>query len=315
MVESYTDEVTIPDLLEAPGYGLLDNVTWVPGDSAGHWRGGIFWDVDCYESSPTISACFDGGPADVTAKTATWGRDQRGARAFTVFDRWDCSPVGRGLTQDDLADGQNAALRALSVSAAYTVESVFWSGNVGNTPAKVFPNLITISSSPVVTGTRGLITLQPSATLITGGLDVTEGLGLLEDALADCYHGRGWIHVPKILVSSLAQANLVTERGGKLYTYAGNLVVCGRGYDHTLGPNGVTNPAGVTQMYATSPVFAIKDTPRSFNLTQTFDRNVNTVEAIAEQTYLLGWHCCLIGVTVTTGGVEAGEVAGPAAAA
>lgn len=315
MVEVYTSEVTVPELLESPGYGLLENVTWIPGDGAGHWRGGIQYDADCYASSPTVSACFDGGPTEIADKAATWEHDTRGARAFTVFDEWDCPPVGRGLSLDDLNDARDKALRALSASAAFTVERVFWSGDVGNTPAQVFPNLVTISATPVVTGTRGLITLQPAGTLITGGLDVVEGLGLLEEAVAECYHGRAWIHVPSVLLPALSAKNLCYERNGRLFTYAGNRIIVGRGYDSSVGPNGSANATGVTQMYATSPVFAIKDTPRAFGPVESLDRSVNTLKMIAEQTYLLGWHCCLIGVTVTMGGEEAGEVAGPAAAA
>ncbi len=305
MVESYTAEVTVPDLLEAPGYGLFDNVTWLPGDPAGHWQGGIQWDADCYASSPTISACFDGGPAEIAAKAATWEHMTRGARAFTVFDQWDCAPVGRGLTENDLASGRDAALRALSASAPFTAERVFWTGAVGNSPAIVYPNLTAISATPVVTGTRDLIVLQPAGVNITGTVDVVEGLGLLEEAVAECYHGQAWIHVPSILVPALSAQNLCYVRNGRLITYAGNRVIVGRGYQ---------SDGATARMIATSPVFGIKSTPRAFGPVESFDRGVNTLEMIAEQNYLFGWHCCLIAVTVTTGGEEAGAVADDAAA-
>ncbi len=299
-------EVTVPDLLTAPTYGLLDNVTWIPADEAGHWQGGIFWDADCYASSPTISACFDGGPSEIAPKAATWEHMTRGARPFTVFDRWDCAPVGRGLTLDDLERGRTKALQALAASGPFSVERVFWSGDVGNTPAKVYPNLIDISDTPVVTGTRGLITLQPSGVAITGTVDVVEGLARLEAEVAECYHGQAWIHVPAVALPALAAQNLVREKNGKLYTPANNLVIVGRGYDVTASTT--------TQLVATSPVFGIKSTPRAFGPVESFNRSVNTLEMIAEQTYVLGWHCCLITVSVTIGGETAGSVGDAAAA-
>lgn len=318
MVESYTAEVIVPDLLEAPGYGLLDNVTWIPGDPAGHWQGGIQYDAYCYASSPTISACFDGGPTEIADKAATWEHMTRGSRPFTVFDQWDCPPVGRGLTAAVLDDARDRAIRALAASAAFSVERVFWSGDVGNSPAKVYPNLIDINDTPIVTGTNGLITLQPSGTNVTGIVDVVEALGTLESLVAECYHGRAWIHVPSILLPALVAQNLCYERGGKLYTYAGNLVIVGRGYDITQAPDEITHPApqvpgAHAHMIATSPVFGIKSTPRSFGPVESFDRSVNTMKMIAEQTYILGWHCCLISVGVTLGGEAAGSVGDAAA--
>src|SRR5690606_13807865 len=105
---------------------------------------------------------------------------------FTVFDQWDCPPVGRGLTAAALDDARDRAIRALAASAAFSVERVFWSGDVGNSPAKVYPNLIDINDTPIVTGTNGLITLQPSGTNVTGIVDVVEALGTLESLVAEC---------------------------------------------------------------------------------------------------------------------------------
>ncbi len=305
MTEVYSHEVTVPDLFDAPGYGLLDNVVWLTGDADGHWRGGIQYEADCPSSLPTISECFPSAPGDIADKADTWDHVFRGSRAFTIFGEWSCSPAGQGLTLSDLESGRTKALRALAMSSPRAVERVFWTGSVSNSPAVVYPNLN--KTTQVLDGAGQGIVLQPSATVITGTKDVVEALGKLEDAVASCYDGRAWIHVPSILIASLAGQGLVFERGGKLYTTAGNRVIIGRGYDDTVGPDGGTN-SGVTQMWATSPVFGLKDTPQSFGPVESFDRNVNTMKYIAEQTFILGWTCCLIGVTVTLGGEVAGTV-------
>lgn len=311
MTETYTSEITVPDLLEYAGYGLLDNVVWLSPDEAGHWQAGVQYDADCPAATVTISTCFP-AVTGVAPKEATWEHVTRGARPFTIYDEWDCSPPGRGLNLEALENGRTTALWALAASAQRSAERVFWTGQTLNAPGIVYPNLVT--QSQVLDGTNRIV-LQPSGALITGGLDVVEGMGQLESAAADCYRGRVWIHVPTVLVAALAAKSLIVEKSGKLYTPAGNRIIIGSGYPATVGPDGAENAAGVTQMWATSPVFGIKGTPRSWNATDSLDRNINTLKFIAEQTYLLGWHCCLIGVTVTIGGEEAGEVAGPAAAA
>lgn len=91
-------------------------------------------------------------------------------------------------------------------------------------------------------------------------------------------------------------------------TANGNRVIFGNGYPSNVGPNGVANTLGRTQMYATSPVFGLRSTPRVFGPVESLDRNVNTFKFIAEQTFLFGWQCCLTGVTVTSGGLGAGLI-------
>lgn len=306
MVETYTTEVTVPDLYATPGYGLLDNVVWLTGDDKGHWRAGIQYEATCAAALPTISPCVSGAPASVTSKAATWSELFRGARPFTLFDEWNCSAPSM---TDLWTIGREKALTALAQSAPVAAELVFQTGLVNNSPAIVYPNLTSLGG-PLRDGT-GRIVLQPALTQappVSGAVDVVEGLDRLEAAWAGCYKGRGWVHVPARLVNALCANTLIIERGGKLYTWAGNQVIIGRGYDHTLGPGLVANPTGVTQLYMTSPVFGLRDTPRAFEPRESFDRGVNTLAFIAEQTYLLGWQCCLLYVNVTTGGEVAGTV-------
>jgi hypothetical protein len=149
--------------------------------------------------------------------------------------------------------------------------------------------------------------LQTAA--VTGAgvvLDPIEGLGILERQLADCYDGVGVIHLPVELLGALNTHNLIERHGAQLRTTAGNLVALGAGYPGT-GPSGQTT-SGALWVYATGAVFAYRSDIRSFPKDQSFDRDINTVKAVAERTYLLGWDCCHFGVPITTAGEPEGTV-------
>ena len=296
--------VTPPDLFESGRFGLYDAVNWFPGPN--HWAGGIQYDADCTESNVIISPCVSGAPSGIT-KSATWSRTTRGSRPFTIYDEADCSAVGDWWTE-----GKTKVLRALGQSGPTQVERTFWTGASGGAPHVIYPNIM--STGPVLDET-GRITLQPSGTAISGvPLDVTEGLNRLEATFGDCYDGIGWVHVPSGLINSLCARGLVyldKNNSNILRTWAGNRVIIGRGYSLTAGPGGTTPPGGSTWMWMTSPVFGIRGPVRNFEPIQSFDRGVNTAKFIAEQTHVLGWTCCRVGVLVTTGGEQAGEPSAP----
>lgn len=294
--------VSPPDAYDAPPYGLFSAINWVTSSDP-HWMGGIQYDADCTEVSVTSSPCVSGAPESATlTKSVTWSHNVRGARPFTVYDRVDCSAPGGGWENEE----QRAQL-ALARSAPTQVEATLWSGSSG-LGAPVFPNLTT--SGPIFDSTNR-ITLQPASTLISGvPLDLTEGLGRLEKALGDCYDGVGVIHVPSQLGPALAARNLCYIKGQQLVTYNGNIVALGRGYPGT-GPDGSTPPSGSIWLRATSRPFGYRGAVRTFTRNESFDRSTNSLQMIAEQTYLIGWTCCLAGVLVTTGGEQAGEPNSP----
>lgn len=297
MADNY-EPLSLPDLFSPAGFGLTSVIEWLTGGP--HWQGGIQYDVDCTEIAVTMMECISGAPAVNPTKSATWARLTRGARPFTLYGEADCSPADG----DWWETGRDRALTALSHAAPTGIERAFWTGQTNSAP--VLPNLTT--TGPIYAGAANILLLQPAATLISGApLDVVEGLGRLEAALGTCYDGRGVIHVPEQLGPALAAQNLCYKEGTRLYTYEDNLVAIGRGYPGT-GPNGGAPPAGSMWMWATGPVFGIRGTPKTFDPVQMLDRSVNTYKVIAEQTFLVGWTCCLIGVLVTTGGEIAGTV-------
>ena len=285
-------------------YGLASAVNWQ--DTPDRWEGGIQWESVCATGSATISPCITGAPPlDPPAKAATWDHTWRGARPFTIFSEVDCSPVGWTWEQARA----NAAQGFLN-GEAFQLERVFQTGTIPGVAAGIImPNLTTAGP---VTDTAQLprVLLQPASVVVSGaGVDVVEGLGILENQLGTCYQGgRGLIHVPLRLASALQAQYLLEERNGVLYTEAGNKVVLGAGYDAGYGPGGVTAPAGFGWMYATGPVFGWRSElrPLGSDPSEVMDRAENTWKLITERTVVLGWDCCLAAVLVTLGGEPAG---------
>jgi hypothetical protein len=280
----------------APSYDLLSTATQLDLADA-HWRMGITWEPLCPESSGTYDPCAavvdnageaDDDVPDPPAKTATTEWQTRAATPFTAYSRIDCSPVGQW---DQLSEtNQQALIR----SESRFVETAFWTGVVAGQEV-VFPHLAADS-----TVEDGADLLQPAATVVAETpLEIASGLGLLEDAMRDCYPGVATIHMPIRIAELASMHDLIEARSGRMFTKIGSKVVIGD-YPGTA-PDGTTDP-GVTWMYATGEVFFMREpTPTRFSIAESFDRNVNTVEVIAERTYVIGWDCCLMAVPILNG--------------
>lgn len=280
----------------APQFDLLSTATPLDLPDA-HWRMGITWEPLCPESSGTYDPCtavIDQGGDVVRApappeKSATTEWQTRAATAFTAYSRIDCSPVGQW---DQLSESNQ---QALIRSEARFVETAFWSGVAGGQTV-VYPHLAADS-----TVEDGSDLLQPAATVVTDTpQEIVIGLGMLEDAMRDCYPGVATIHMPVRLASIAASHDLMTTRSGRAFTTSlGSKVVVGD-YPGTA-PDGTTTE-DVTWMYATGEVFFAREpNPTRFTMAESFDRNVNTVEVIAERTYVIGWDCCLLAIPILNG--------------
>lgn len=281
----------------APSYDLLSTAT--PLDLAdAHWRMGLVWEPLCPESDGTYDPCVAvvsvGGnaePADAPpAKTATTEWSVRGATPFTAYSRIDCSPVG----QWDQLSARNQ--QALIRSEARFVETAFWSGVSGGETV-VFPHL---AADTEVWDGEDL--LQPVATVVDATPQpIHVGIGMLEDAMRDCYPGVATLHMPTRLAALAAEAGLIAPRSGMMFTTSvGSKVIIGD-YPGT-GPTGAPPAASTTWMYATGEVFYARERePHSFRPADVFDRSVNTVEMLAERTYVLGWDCCLMAIPIVNG--------------
>lgn len=295
-------------------YGLLSTATDLTATAPTHWRAGITWQSHCPGADGTYDPCgaltrlgdeADPDVEDAPAKVATSEFLLRGATPFTVYAKFHCSPLGFWDASNQMAT------EALTRVEATEVERIFESGvapRQGGSVETVYPHLR--ADTELVDDTDAL--LQSEAQAITNTpVDVTEGFSRLEAALAECYSGVGVLHVPAILSGEVQARALVQARGSKLTTLMGNRVALGAGYSGAAPDGSVA--AGVAWVYATGAVFYYRSDVTVMEPTATFDRSVNTVEALAERTYLFGWDCCHLAVPIYVGGIPAGEFnsAGP----
>lgn len=272
-------------------YGLLSVARDMTGVFDTHWGAGITYQPLCAATASTFDECLVvtgvGASPEPAVKAATFTSQRRAATPFTVISRKDCSaPTFWNDAPDEVAE-------ALTEGEGWQVERAFWTGNVDSQSGINHPHLQ--ANTPIVTD---LDTLQTAATIVTGvPMDIISGLGLIEQALADCYQGQGVIHVPASLGASLAAWGLIHLDGGRFVTTNGNLVAIGRGYTGT-SPTGVAATPTATWIYATGAVFYARSPLREFSRTEMFDRNTNTLDALAERTYVVGWDCCHLAIPI-----------------
>jgi hypothetical protein len=290
-------------------FGLLSAATDSTATAPQHWRAGITWQSHCPGADGTYDPCqalsAEGAVPDAPLKTPTTEFLLRGATAFTVYAKFQCSPVGFWDTANQLAT------EALTRVEGFEAERIFESGvapRVGGSTETVYPHLQ--ANAELVDDSDAL--LQSSADVITTTpLDATEAFGRIEAALAECYNGVGVLHVPAILSGEIQARALAQARGSQLTTLMGNRVALGAGYSGAAPDGTVTD--SVAWVYATGNVFYYRGEINVMDPNEIFDRSINSVEAMAERTYLFGWDCCHLAIPVYIGGIPAGEYnsAGP----
>lgn len=294
-----------PPTFSPSPYGLLSTVQARYDETDVHWRTGVQWQPLCGDPNSTYDACLavtgtGGAPPTPTTKTVGVDDEPRGGTPFTVYTEFECSPAVFAERAKQQAE------EALTRLESWQVERTFWAG-VAGAQTVAYPHL---AANSVVRDAYGVL-LQTAATEVTGvALDIVEALGQVEQALADCYNGIGVIHIPAILGPALSAQSLVAKQGPTLRTLNGNLVVLGSGYPGT-SPAGAAPSAGTTWIYATGAVFAYRSGVEVTPMTSTINRSTNTVRAIAERTYVLGWDCCHIAALVSTGGEAVGAANSP----
>lgn len=306
-------------------FGLLSAAIDRTPDAPDKWRAGVSWQSHCPSADGTYDPCLtvtrdaeDGTttsePDDPPEKEPTTEREDeegegvyflRGATPFTVYSRFDCNPIGFWERAQDLA------VQAITRVEGFEVERIFDTGTAptqGGAEETAYPHLR--DDEPLVDDTNA--TLQTVADVITSNpVDIVEAIGRLESALAECYHGRGVIHVPSVLAAEMTRHSQMTRRNEQLVTPSGHRVALGTGYSGA-SPSGVSIE-DVAWVYATGAVFYYRDDVRVGTLVDMFNRSNNTVQAIAERTYVFGWDCCHLAIPVHVGGIVAGEFdsAGP----
>jgi hypothetical protein len=285
-----------PDFTALP-FGLWDSIQQ-RDDTDPHWQNGITWQDFCpntsgmsmYEECITVTGAGNAAPPPMPTLTPNVTRTDRGATPFSVYAEYDGSPIGLDYSRID-------AEQALPRVEKFHVEHAFWTGLAANQPT-VWPHL---AANAVLVDPLN-ITLQPTASpVVTGGAGAARALGALEDQLANCYTGQGYIHVTPSVLNALVNAYIIdmdaSVRDGKLYTPRGNIVVVGGGYTGS-SPAGAAPAAGTSWMYATGAVFGYRSQAYVRQMPEDFDRVKNTVKLLAYRTYLIGFECCLIAALV-----------------
>jgi hypothetical protein len=268
-----------------------------PHPLTGHQKLGIIFDAEsCGLPLETTTQCITGvglGPE----KEPTASANFRGVRPFAVYTWLDCGLVGTGA-----AELRRKTLAAHERNVDTRVEEIFWTGGLYDTMPHLAENT---AFSESVDGST--VTLQTAATAVTGTYDVVEAVGLLEGLMGSCYSGTPFLHMPKALLAHMAANHLLVQKGSRLMTPSGSIVVGAPGYPGT-SPAGAAPATGTAWMYATGSVklwqseviWTARDA-REF-----LGRNINDTVLIAEQWFALGWDCCHYGVLTSTGGVITG---------
>ena len=276
----------------SPSFGLLSVATPLEIAEPTKWKLGLQWRAICPDANGTHGECTDiTGVPLAPAKSETWDQETRGATPVTVYSRTDCAPVGEW---DQLGERNRTALLR---SEERELERIFWTGDAGDGVISVFPHLE--ATAPVIDGND---LLQPAVTVVTNTPQTIEvGVGMLEDAMRDCYPGVATLHVPLRLAALMAEAYLLTApRSGQVFTSSlGSKVAFG---NYPGNPPGMDPLPGVTWIYATGSVFYMREpVPHTFRPVESFDRGVNTLSMIAERTYVIGWDCCLMAIPIING--------------
>jgi hypothetical protein len=298
-----------PPTFDLRKFGLLSVVQDRSTAADQHWQNGVTWQDLCGMAGTTYSGCLSAGTVTTTggAKSSNVHRSTFGATPFAVVAELDCSPVGYS-DQERQAD----AAAALTRNEAFQVEGAFWTGRAGGDAGIVFPHLASAEAVVDPNITIMSVTLQCAASTVSGSvvLDVVEGLQRLEYQMAQCYSGQLTLHVPSVLGEALIQWGVIAPQGEQMLTKTGHLVALGGGYPGT-SPSGVATP-NVAWVYATGPVFMYRGAPETFRFYQMLDRTNNTLKAIVERPYVLGYSCCCLGaVPLALGGDITGQPLSP----
>lgn len=277
-------------------YGLLSALgSEIRNPRDKHWQTGVTYESLCGTgAASTYDECFvvtgsglnPTTPPEPEAKSATNSMDVRGATPFTVYAEVDCSAPGFWNRANEMVGD------ALTRSEQWQVERAFWTGEAAGQPV-VHPHL----ASDYELYDDMNILLQTAATVVTGSaLPALTAVGLLEEAIAGCYDGVAVLHLPRRLGVALANQGVLVREGSRYRTITGNIVVFGAGYPGTA-PDGTDD--GNTWIYATGSMFIYRSNATIHRVVDSFDRANNTVRAIAERTYVIGWDCCHYAIPIS----------------
>lgn len=118
-------------------------------------------------------------------------------------------------------------------------------------------------------------------------------IGWVEQRLAELYGNVGVIHMNRLAATVAIGLGYLRVSGQRIETALGTLVVAGGGYEQI----GDTIPDDAT-IYGTGPLVMYRN---ALDLNDSFNRDINNVQVVAQRDYVLGWDCVAIGATATIG--------------
>lgn len=251
-------------------YGLFDVVTPESLPRIQAEAGGIEYQPDtCGLVRLWASEC-----AAVTSKVFDEGVDTLFADPFIAYDSWLCGSIGYSIE-----DIRARLLVRMNLKEQRAVEERLWQGDSG----------------------LGIDGLFADATSLGTAACVTDGVRLLEQALADNGIAGGIIHARWGMAAHFANEHLVEDRNGRQETRTYTPVVFGQGYDGT-GPAGQAPTATTEWIYATGRIRVWRGGDFIDVVTrETLDRSTNQQYALLERPYLATIECGVWAVNVTRG--------------
>lgn len=318
--------IVAPPTFDPANYGLLSVVQARYDETQPYWQNGIRYEAICGLGATVFDNCITPNAEAVTevTKAATVSKDWFEHAPVTVYQEFDCSPVG--YTEEQL---RGFATDALARSEEWQLEAAIWSGqrrtgSNGQGPGDLLPRLASNEELTLSNQLGPTITIQSAATVVGtppvsgAALDLVEAMQLMEAQFYACYgKGLGTYHIPASLGLMGWRSNAFKADGPILRTQNGHKVALGGGYTG-FGPGsalsgGASPPANTAWIYMTGPVVAYRSAVNVLGtFSQSFNRSSNTIQYIAERTWTLGWMgCCHLAALVSTGGIVTGQPLSP----
>lgn len=129
-----------------------------------------------------------------------------------------------------------------------------------------------------------LATVAPDATAAT----VSEAVAKTEQLISSAYGGTPVLHLSRYAATLAgAEGGVLRVEGSKLRSFLGSGVVAGAGYGTIADDVSVIGTGGLVVVRS-----------EVFDLGKHFDRDTNTISAVVERTYAVGWDCTAVRVEV-----------------
>jgi hypothetical protein len=259
----------------APGtspyrYGLFSAAAVVDPADQREFHGGVQWEPVCVDAPAPTTPAAPSDP-DRPEKALPDGVSYAHAGVIRLYAGLTDRSVGR----DDLLE---RARQTLGLVEQQSLEHYAWTGESGTTPFLADPD------TPVLAGSD------------TAPVALETGVGLLEAFITDRTGVLGALWAPRWTAGWLTSKGLAQPENPRLVAPLGNPIVFAQ--TTGVGPGGAAPGDGQVWLYATGPVMVRRSAVVLPRLAEALDRSSNSVFAVAERFYTVGWSCAVAAVKV-----------------